>query len=282
MQLAADIILNTFLGRHPSQVRERLLRHLPQSECKRLQNMEPAPPVKSMPAADDLLKQVHWSWFLPTLKSCLPQEQPLFLSVLTSASARALAGEIPCKLLKGEITFMGQSYLKEVLLNSLVGPHGQLLPINYLPLSPLNRLLQLSKLELIRLIDLLAMHDLIVEIRQIVETKILKKIYSFLSEDQRQFLKAVTARHELMSSQRTGLDRWDGSAKSLRHLLHKKGLARFSAALCGQNSSLAWYVCHRLDIGRGSALFKLCVGGIPSAAMDIAERQTEELLGYIL
>ena len=165
-----------------------------------------------------------------------------------------------------------------MLLDSLVGPHDRLLPVDYLPPSPLNKHSEPSKAQLINLIDLLAMHDLAVEIRQIVETKILKKIYSFLSEEQRRFLKLTAARHEVSPPPKIGLDRWDGNEESLRHLLHKKGLARLGSALSGQDPSLAWYVCHLLDIGRGSALFKLCEREGSASAVDTAVRQVEELL----
>jgi hypothetical protein len=284
MRSAVDMIFNAFLSLQPAEKQERLLHFLPDDERGRIKNMAPFSrrinPEEFSNGA--LLEMVHWSWFLPTLKSYSPQEQYLFLAVLDASSARALASEIPCKLLKTDLAFLGRSYLRQLLLNSLVSRDAQLLPIDYLPSSPLNRLLKMTKTELIKLIDLLAMHDLAVEIRQIVETKILKKIYSFLSEGQRRFLKLTTARHEVMLQQKIGLDRWDGNEESLKHLLHKRGIARLGSALSGQDPSLAWYVCHRLDIGRGSALFKLCEEKKSGAAVDTAKRQVEELLEYEL
>lgn len=280
MRSAVDIILSSFLSRQTAEKQQRLLLFLTERERERVKQLAPfcqtAPTDLSFD--EKMLERVHWSWFLPTLKSYSLPEQSLFLAVLDGSAARAIADEIPCKIAKTEISQIGRSYLRQLLLDSLVGPHDRLLPAGYLPESSLNELLTLSKAQLINLIDLLAMHDLSVEIRQIVETKILKKIYSFLSEDQRRFLKVTTARHEVSPPPRIGLDRWDGNEESLRHLLHKRGLARLGSALSAQDPSLAWYVCHLLDIGRGSALFKLCEREGSASAVDTAVRQVEELL----
>lgn len=279
MRLAADMILNAFLSRQPAEKQAQLIRFLPDAEKERLQRLPPygKEAGTSISADETALGSIHWSWFLPTLKSYPPNEQSLFLAALDDSSARALSLEIPCKRLKIDLTPAGRSYLRKILLDSLRAPF---VPIEYLPPSPLNRLAQRSKGSLVELIDLLAMHDLAVEIRQIVETKILKKIYSFLTDGQRRFLKQAAAKHEIMAPQKIGLDRWDGTRKSLRLLLHKKGLARLGAALSKQNPSLGWHVCHLLDIGRGSALLKLSAQKTNRAMIDTAVRQIDELLGY--
>ena len=150
-----------------------------------------------------------------------------------------------------------------------------------LPSAPLNSLLYLSKKELIALIDDLAMYDLAAELRQIVETKILKKIYSLLSEEQKKLLKMAVAQRETISFPRLGLDRWDRTEESLRYLLHRRGLVRLGAALSGQDPDLIWYLCHRLDIGRGSALFKFCENKNIPGFTDIVLGQIEERLGKL-
>ena len=39
---------------------------------------------------------------------------------------------------------------------------------------------------------------------------------------------------------------------TFRKNLHKFGLLRFSMALSLENVDLIWYICHYLDVGRGS------------------------------
>ncbi|MBF8263545.1 MAG: hypothetical protein HW387_1210 [Parachlamydiales bacterium] len=281
MRTAVDMILNVYISRLPAEKQAHLIHFLPDAEQALLKSL-PSYADESAPAGPEstkILERVHWSWFLPTLKSYSPQEQSLFLAALDETTALALSEEIPCKRSKMTMTSIGRAYLQKLLLDSIAGPY---VPIEYLPPSPLNRLVQLSKSQLIAMIDLLAMHDLAVDIRQIVETKILKKIYSFLTDVQRRFLKQVTTRHEVMNPQRIGLDRWDGKEASLRHLLHKKGIARLGSALSKQDPSLGWCVCHVLDIGRGSALLKLSSPESNRAPVDMNVRQVEELLGFDL
>jgi hypothetical protein len=284
MRSAVEMILNAFLSRQPAEKQERLVHFLPDSEQGRLKMLPSFAAAVRVEGFENgtLLERVHWSWFLPTLKSYSPQEQILFLSSLDETSAKMLAEEIPCKASKTELTNAGRAYLRKLLLDSVIGAHNRLLPIEYLPPSSLNQLLKLSRNQLIDLIDLLSMHDLALEVRQIVETKILKKIYSLLSEAQQKFLKIVRAKHEVMAPAKLGLDRWDGKEESLRQMLHRRGLARLGLALSRQDGSLGWYICHRLDIGRGSVLFKYSEKEGSVALVAAAVRQVEELLGYEL
>jgi hypothetical protein len=152
--------------------------------------------------------------------------------------------------------------------------------MDYLPPSPMNRLLNLSKRQIIGLIDLLSIYDLAIEVRQIVETKILKKLYSFLTDAERKLLKQIAARPEPFTPPKIGLERWNGEEDSLRHSLHKRGLSRLGLALSGQDPALIWYICHQLDIGRGNALFKQCIKEEGAGSPEIALRQVDELLGH--
>lgn len=274
------MILNTFLSRQNADIRERLLSHLSEKERVKISQM---PTFNESVTAErfsneSMLERVHWSWFLPTLKSYSPTEQKLFLAALEESSANSLSEEIPCKIAKESLTPIGKAYFRQMLLDSLIGPHDRLIPPDFLPLSPLNNLLRLSKKQLILLIDLLSMHDVASEVKQIVETKILKKLYSFLTEAQKKFLKHAAAKPEPFSLPRIGLDRWDGTEESLKHVLHRRGLARLGIALSGQEGALIWYVCHQLDIGRGNALFKMSTKEASTAVIEAATRQVEELL----
>lgn len=280
MRSSVGMILNAFLSRQDEAKRERLLSFLSEKEKSRLSQM---PLFGQTVTPEDfsngsMLERVHWSWFLPTLKSYSLTEQELFLAALDESAAKPLSEQIPCKIAKKPLTPIGKAYLRQVLLDSLIGPHDRLIPAGFLPPSPLNNLLKLSKKKLTLLIDLLSMHDVASEVKQIVETKILKKLYSFLSEAQKKFLKQAAAKPEPFSLPKIGLDRWDGTEDSLRHVLHRRGLGRLGIALSGQTPALIWYVCHQLDIGRGNALFKLSTKEAVHNVIDAAARQVEELL----
>lgn len=275
-----ELVLKGFLSRCAPDKREALERLLPNQEQRRLAELLPYP-IEKPKETPDVFEKVHWSWFLPTLKSHSLSEQQLFLASLEGSYSKNLERELHIPPPKNDLIPVAKNFLRGLLFSSLVGPVNELLPSECLPPHPLNRLLTLSKKELTQLIDDLSLYDLAAELRQIVETKILKKIYSFLTEDQKKFLKIAMAQKESFSVPRIGLDKWDGTAELFHHLLHRRGLARLGAALSGQDPDLIWYVCHQLDIGRGTALFKLCEKeGMPELT-DAVLKQIEECLATI-
>lgn len=287
MRNPSELVLKAFLAQHPPEKRRALERFLPEKKRSELEKL----PVPSGEISLDafshrtLLNEVHWSWLLPTLKTYPKLEQELFLSALESsqeslAEALGIAADGSSAL-----NVAARGFLRQTLLASLVGPEDRLLPAANLPSSPLAPLLKLSKKELMRLIDLLSLHDLAAELRQIVETKMLKKIYSLLTEEEKKRLMTLMAHPETAPFPRIGLDRssrWDGTAESLRSLLHRFGLARFGTALSAQDPDFIWYICHKLDIGRGTALYKLCsqetAQGRADGRAEAVVRQIEEWL----
>jgi hypothetical protein len=278
--MSVETVLHAFLSRNPPEVRERLLRFLPEHSLKRMEHLSPFREAIDVTQFEnrDLLEIVHWSWYLPTLKSYSLEEQVLFLSALEPSTAADLAHEIPCVYQPEELSQIGRSYLRQILLTSLLGIHDRLIPRELLPPSPLNRLLHLKKNQLIFLINLLSMYDLAAETRQIVETKTLKKIFECLTEREQKFLKQVSVKPEPYPLSRIGLEHWDGDRKTLRNLLHRRGIARLGLALSGEDPALIWYLCHQLDIGRGTVLFKHCVKEGGEGAIHNAAQQVEELL----
>jgi hypothetical protein len=206
--------------------------------------------IPSLLFEDDFLKKIHYSWFVSIINELPTNIRPLFLGLFDEDNAKSLKKMIKTTSSKLELTNVANKFFQNYLISNLIGKNP-LLPINFLPPSPLIYLLSLSKEELIKIIDFLSLYDLVFEMKHIVETKILKKIYSFLSPQQRDFIEKKANYKEPFSITRMGLDRWDGDEKTLKTILHKRGLIRFSKALSYQNSSFIWYMCHFLDIGRG-------------------------------
>ncbi|MBI3508475.1 MAG: hypothetical protein HY069_02410 [Chlamydiia bacterium] len=275
MMIRRALVLKGFLNQIAPNRREALEKLLPPQEQRMLSDL-PVYPIDRDAEETDILQKVHWSWFLPTLKSHSEKEQKLFLAALLSPIAEPLARALHISLPKENISPTGKSFLQGILFQSLVGEKNRLLPISYLPPSPLHFLLHLSKKDLTELIDDLSMYDLASELRQIVETKILKRIYSFLSEEQRKFLKIAMVHKEKSPLPRMGLDKWDQSEEALHHALHRRGLARLGSILSRQDPDLIWYVCHQLDIGRGNTLFKICEKEGPSGWAETVLKQIED------
>ncbi len=250
-----DFALKFFLNKEPSRF-EKLTRFLPVEEKQNLIQI-PTCSLEENKIPNLPFESIHWSWFIPILQKYPVKEQKLFLNALHQQNQKHLTSELKITLGSVKTTHTLTAFLRNILWEHLTEKEHRL-PIYFLPPSPLNVLLDIEKTKLTQLIDLLSLYDLSVELRQIVETKILKKIYSFLSEDEKKFLKTMAGYKEPYPTTRIGFDQWDGSERSFRLALHKRGLSRIGAALSGQHPDLIWYVCHHLDIGRGRSLMKLC------------------------
>lgn len=273
----ADVVLKAFLSRCEPERKGVLEKFLSDEKRNRLEEIHA--PLEPEPFSNEsVLDQVHWSWFLPTLKAYSEVESKLFLAVLNPHAAKSLAKALTLSINGKEMSEIGRSFLRKILLDSLIDPAQGLLSLHYLPASPLKKLSALSKKELIHLIEKLSLYDLASELRQIVETKILKKIYSLLSGEEQKFLKKIAQHKEPIVPGRLGLEKWDGSEESLRRLLHKRGLVRFGAALSGQDPDLIWMICHQLDIGRGMALHKLCSREKIQGVTEVIIKQIEEII----
>ncbi len=280
-QSRSEMVLKAFLSRCPPEKRSQLERFLSQQERDALERL-PSFDESITPEGfsnSSWLERVHWSWFLPTLKTFSPREQGLFLSALSPLVAEQLGAALELSEPREKITEIARAYFRHQLLSSLVGPHERLLPIDYLPPSKLNRLLGFTKKELTQLIDRLALFDLAAELRHIVDTKLLKKLHGFLSEETKAALKALPPQKEFSPLPRLGLDHWDGQEETLRTLLHRRGLTRLGLALSGQDPDLIWALCHQLDIGRGGHLFKLCAKEPVPELSSLMQQQIEELCG---
>lgn len=271
MKRRREIFLKAFINECSPEKKEALLQFLSEKEREKLEKLPNYPLPSSAPTTQPL-DLIHWSWIAPILQNYEEQDQKTFLLALDPTTQKSLEKELNISISTDSISSTGIAFLRKTLFSEL--RKEEILPIEYLPPSPLNLLLQLGKKKLIQLIDLLSLYDLSVELRQIVETKILQKIYSFLSEEEKLFLKAIAGHKEPYPAAKISLDLWDGSQKSLRSTLHRIGLSRLGSALSGQDTDLIWYVCHVLDSGRGKALEKL---SSQEASSQVAEWLIEKM-----
>jgi len=269
------MFLKAFINECALEKKEALLQFLSEKEQERLAKLPNYLLPITAPTSHPL-DLIHWSWIAPVLQSYEERDQKIFLLALDSKMQKNLEKTLNISPSSETISKTGISFLKETLFAGI--RKEEILPVEYLPPSPLNLLLQIGKKKLIQLIDLLSLYDLSVELRQIVETKIIQKIYSFLSEDEKLFLKAIAGHKEPYPAAKISLDQWDGSQKIFRSTLHRIGLSRLGSALSGQDPDLIWYVCHELDSGRGKVLEKLSSQeAIPQVAEWLIEKMKEFL-----
>ncbi|MCC6128046.1 MAG: hypothetical protein IT584_02470 [Chlamydiae bacterium] len=267
-----------FLNKTPDERKQRLFRFLSEEEKSRLSQLSdfqiPLEPSSWKP--EFLVDSVHWSWLIAPLKAYLPHEQKLFLASLDPLLAEPLVKSLQLFGPLPSITETAKNYFRSVLEKSLLTETEALLPIHFFSENPLSELLKCSKKQLMHLVDLLALQDLAAELRHIVETKTLKKIYSFLTKEEQKRLKEISSQKDPFLPNRLSLERWDGTEESLRLLLHKRGLSRLGLALADQDPQFVWYLCHQFDIGR-AAIIKLALKQAPDRRSESICREIKEL-----
>ena len=184
-------------------------------------------------------------------------ERACFQAVLTE-KAHLVASEIlyaSDKQREINLSSVGKSFLQTTLVQYLTSDIDDLLPLECLPPSPLNGLLDLPSEAVHAIVDLLGVRDLAIEVSQIIDKGKLKKIHGSLSPQQQAYLKTLT--HEPVVFAPMGLVHWSEDREKLQVLVQERGLNRLAKALCGQDSSLIWYVLHRLDMKKALVVSNL-------------------------
>lgn len=223
MGLRREIALKAFLNNCPAEKKDRLLSFLSANEQASLSKL-PDIHLREEGSSNHLLEHIHWSWFVPLLETYPTKDQKFFLRAFPNLAQKSLSKTLRITPSTEKISRVGSTFLRQTLLHLI--RNEDILPVDHLPPSPLNLLLQIEKKKLTQLIDYLSLYDLSQELRQIVETKILQKIYSFLTDDEKLFLKIAASQKEPYTAAQIHLDRWDGTKKSFRLTLHRIGLAR--------------------------------------------------------
>ena len=229
----------------------------------------------SEPIEEELLR-IHASWLAPLLRTLPENEIKLFISSLSPEQIKGLKHSLLWSNSIPATTDVGKTFLRQKMFDMIAG--SEAIPPAFLPSDPLNCLLELSVSELSSIIELLSMHDLSVEIRQIIETSKLKQIYAVLSKPQHTFLKTLLHKKEPVSFKKMGLANWRGDRDLLRAMLLQRGINRIAKSLYERNPWLLWYVAHRLDVEKGQLMIKLCTALDHPRASDLLTDQVIELV----
>ncbi len=246
------VLLNRF---HPDDA-QAFLKGLPQETIKAVlgQAVQSKDTLPIFTFAEEVIKKIHYSWLIPCLKNLPLELRPMVMCSLPQAQALRLSKFTGLSIPKVTLTPLGKQFLFNLFYKQV--PTQDVLPFEYLPASNLNTLTTFTKNELVEAIDLLGIFDLAEEIRYIVDKNTLKYLYGCLDTKKQQFLRICLHQKEKVIAPRLKLDNWHGDCAKLKVQLHQRGLVRLSKALCGQHTSLLWYVTHILDTGRGEIISK--------------------------
>lgn len=196
---------------------------------------------------DHLMKWTHYSWFTSFLRTLPESEIPLFLSTFPEETAKKLSKLVLFSAPIPSLSKTAKTFLQKEIIRSLLSDTPDLEPIEALPSSPLNVLLNLSSEEIHLLIEFLGLHDLAGPLRQIIDTTKIKKIQNCLSKEKMFFLTALTQKKQPLLFQQLKLDQWNNEPQSLLDILNKRGMNRFAKALYPENPDFIWHIKHRMN-----------------------------------
>jgi len=256
MNTLSTLVCSSFLQKH---LKEDSLSFLPPQKREALK--KPPSTLQDLSLGfdlkDSILNLVHDSWISPFLRTLSKSDLLLFLSALPEKKADNLRKELLFTPSLIQVSTQAKSFLIRTMAKALISSFPHLLPIEALPSSQLNQLLELSLKDLYTLIDLLGLHDLSIEIKQIIDTTRLKQIHAILSQKQKAYLQHLTHQRERVLFKRLELHNWNGKPEPLLQLLRQRGLNRLAKALYPESPSLIWYLCHRMPSEEASLFSSL-------------------------
>lgn len=269
-----------FLQKCGEEKKGVLLKHLSPQQQEALESLPNCSGdlTRGITPLEKQLEKIHYSWFTPFLRTLSENDARLFLASLGEQKAQSLKKALLLSNGLLPISSPARLFLHHFLLTKILDRETDILPIEYLPESPLNALLELEPVELLALIDYLGLHDLSLELKQIIDTSKLKKIHAALSSDQQAYLKKLMQEKAPLAFRRMSLNQWDGNAETLKGLLHQRGINRLAKALFGQDRSLLWHVSHRLEMEKASLLQQLCTDLEQPKALNFIITQVLDLI----
>lgn len=283
MRSSSRVILNAFLESCSPTERSSLVKFLAPIEKQILEKTPKTfgDPLRDTETAEETLKWIHPSWLSPFLRTLSEKEIGFFLAALSHSQSQAVGKELLYSGKLPSLSELGKAYLQKTLLGYLTAEIDDLLPISCLPDSPLNVLLDLKNETLNLSLDFLGLHDLCLEVKQIIEKNKLNKIYEVLTPSQLNYLKILLQSPEPVAFAKMGLTHWNEDKEKLKTLIRQRGANRLGKALYGQDPSLVWYLLHKLDFERALLVKKLTAPLENARAVQILIGQILEYLTYI-
>lgn len=250
-------LLNGFLNKYDPTTFHSLIEPLSKEIKEKLERR--ALPIEIDPSLffrKTILNEVHYSWYIPLIETYEKGDLSFLVHAFNDETKKEIIKYFHLSPLSSPPTSIAIEFFQEHIFNKILDSKIELLPIEYLPESDLNPLLDLSKKELIMLIDYLPLFDLAIEMPKIVDPKILKKINIYLPDNKKKLLKKLSFYKQPFVFPSLLLNKAKNE-EDFKLIMHKRGLNRLAIALCNEDRSFIWYICHKLDIGRGKTLNKL-------------------------
>ncbi len=180
----------------------------------------------------ELFDHIHPSWYSSYLESLPEKDRSLFTSALKTEPQYHLSQPL-------SVFFLNHLFHKTFSAPPL--------PLSFIGEDPLAVLGRAPLEKLKKLIRLLALYDLLPEIKKVLKASLLKKIEEMLSQDECAYLQRIQGGRNPPLFGPIGLSNWDGNIPKLEEVLFERGMNRLAIALGNSSPDLVWYIEHSLD-----------------------------------
>lgn len=276
-QQKGSIFLRLLLNRYFTGKQDQLAKIMPKEEWDELQqaNFPHKDPHLMLFQPKEWLSSIDSSWIIPTL-STLPSE-------LQAVYKKAFPKELDEQQADGESITCFNEPLREFLLEYLHKrwSEKETTPKELLPSGELSPLLNFNRQELLEIIDLLAMYDLVEEMRQIVDKKLLQSVLQHLSSTQQHYLRVLLRQKSRQQQSTLSVRELIREGKKFSQSLHKFGLQRLALALSGQNDDFVWHLLHILDFNRAKFLMPLIQKEEIANSTHLAQLQVQHIIQFL-
>ena len=280
MRVATLAAINYCVEKYTPEKKLELFSFLPGDIAQKLEHMKEDTSTQSDLSLPLITKlhRVHYTWYIPLLEQYSEEDQLLVMSLLSDFQRKKLCGIFDLDEPDISLSNLSKNFIAKTVFTSLKSDQKEFIPREFLPFSPLNVLLTLSKSKLVEIIDYLGLHDLSHEVKMILQVDTLKKIEESLSKEKLQYLKTLLKKKEPIAFKKMNLDAWNGNKEMLLKVIHQRGLNRLAKALYGSHPSMRWNLLHILDVGRARLLQKLCSDLKNDKAKHVLFEQITELV----
>ena len=258
-----------------------LLHFLPESEIAKIQGM----PSFDVGMIDTVpifayLGKIHPSWFETLFDPMTKKDKKLFISAF-SQRREELASAFGLEQDFIELTHVARRYIIQHVYQFMLGSTG-MLPFSFLSNEPHFNLLTLSYPQLVELIDLLALHDIALEVKNLLHKGQIKALHHILDKKQLKYLKGIKNDSSGVSFGKMGLASWDGNEKELRYMMHKRGLNRLAKTLTGASESFIGHLYYLLSKDEAKIFKSFTTDKKNENVVETLNKQLEAILEIVL
>ena len=259
MGIQPGLFFRALVERFPNPILPAVLEAAPETIASQLRTFPERAgiaPELLVAAPRRLFLSIHPSWREEIVKRCPKAFQPRIQAVLQGAHEH----EDPVALF---------------LLDHLISqwPDKDVQGVEAIEETPLRWLADCDERQVNTIAELLAVHDMVDIVRQIVEKKILQKILLPFTPLQQRYLRVLLRRPARVASlNKELLSLLCDEPEKAKNRLMKRGIERLGQSLQGAPPLLVWHVLHHLDQKQAQMLSKIMGHAASESEISAARR----------